>query len=338
MSNNPSERAPEEPRAAEAAQWLWPAAAVVGALFVTALSLLLFTGGGDEDLGAGSGAPAGASSTTSTTRATGAPGVTVETRTTGTGTPSGSPPATTTRSGAGSTTTVPPASLVTVPVYYVMDVEGVGPRLYREFHRVPAQGDQVRSALAEMFAGSPRDPDYRSLWPPSTRVLGVAAAGGSATVDLSGFVSLGAAFESAAVQQLVHTVTAAAPAFTQVTLRVNGQPPPSGHVDWSGPVTRARGLEALGNVWILAPDEGATVRSPVTVTVYGTGWGGSVPLKVFAGAEEIASTSVTTSLGGFAQAHTTVALPPGAYEVRAYNVSGLDETLQLWDSKGFTVR
>ena len=171
MSNNPSERAPEEPRAAEAAQWLWPAAAVVGALFVTALSLLLFTGGGDEDLGAGSGAPAGASSTTSTTRATGAPGVTVETRTTGTGTPSGSPPATTTRSGAGSTTTVPPASLVTVPVYYVMDVEGVGPRLYREFHRVPAQGDQVRSALAEMFAAA-RDPDYRSLWPPSTRVLG----------------------------------------------------------------------------------------------------------------------------------------------------------------------
>ena len=334
MSNNASDQVPEEPRAAEAAQWLWPAAAVVGALFVTALSVLLFTGGGDEDLGAGSGAPAGASSTTSTTRAQ---GVTVETRT-GTGTPSTSPRATTTRSGAGPTTTSPPASLVTVPVYYVMDVQGVGPRLYREFHRVPAQGDPVRSALAEMFAGSPRDPDYRSLWPPSTRVLGVVAAGGSATVDLSGFVSLGAAFESAAVQQLVHTVTAAAPAFTQVTLRVNGQPPPSGHVDWSGPVTRARGLEALGNVWILAPGEGATVRSPVTVTVYGTGWGGSVPLKVFAGAEEIASTSVTTSLGGFAQAHTTIALPPGAYEVRAYNVNGLDETPQLWDSKGFTVR
>ena len=334
MSNNASDQVPEEPRAAEAAQWLWPAAAVVGALFVTALSVLLFTGGGDEDLGAGSGAPAGASSTTSTTRAQ---GVTVETRT-GTGTPSTSPRATTTRSGAGPTTTSPPASLVTVPVYYVMDVEGVGPRLYCEFHRVPAQGDPVRSALAEMFAGSPRDPDYRSLWPPSTRVLGVVAAGGSATVDLSGFVSLGAAFESAAVQQLVHTVTAAAPAFTQVTLRVNGQPPPSGHVDWSGPVTRARGLEALGNVWILAPGEGATVRSPVTVTVYGTGWGGSVPLKVFAGAEEIASTSVTTSLGGFAQAHTTIALPPGAYEVRAYNVNGLDETPQLWDSKGFTVR
>ncbi len=50
-----------------------------------------------------------------------------------------------------------------------------------------------------------------------------------------GFVSLGAAFESAAVQQLVHTATAADPSYTQVRLLVRGATPPSGHADWSAP-------------------------------------------------------------------------------------------------------
>jgi hypothetical protein len=226
-----------------------------------------------------------------------------------------------------------------VPIYYVVDVEGVGPRLYREFHQVHAKGDKVAAALTEMFTGSAKDPDYQSMWPTSTRVLSVKRLGGGVVqVDLSGFVQLGAAFEGAAVQQLVHTATAAEPSNPSVKLLVNGAVPPSGHMDWSEPVKRSAPLETLSNVWILSPVQGATVSSPVKVSVYGTGWEGNVPLKVFRGSTEVASTNVTTMMGGFAEARTTIDLPAGTYELRAYNDNGRDETLQLWDTKAFTVR
>jgi hypothetical protein len=240
---------------------------------------------------------------------------------------------------SGASTTSSATGQLTVPVYYVVDVPGVGPRLYREFHRVPAMHDRVTAALTEMLAGTARDPDYRSLWPASTRVLSAKRAGaGVVQVDVSGFVSLGAAFESAAVQQLVHTVSAADPSYTQVLLLVRGTTPPSGHADWSAPVKRSAALETLGNVWILAPAQDSTVSSPVTVRVYGTGWEGNIPLKVFQGSAVVASTTVTTMMGGFATAGTTLTLPPGHYELRAYNDNGKDSSLQLWDTKTFTVR
>lgn len=326
MSNHAPDREPgRHRREAHVAQWLWPAVAVGGALVVTVLSIMVGTRGGDEDPGVDGGRLADGPSATSA-GPTGATGR------------ASSPPGASPTPSAGPQTAVPPASPVTVPVYYVMDVEGVGPRLCRELHQVPAQGSRVRTALIEMFAGSPRDPDYESLWPRSTRVLGAVAAGGTATVDLSGFVSLGATFEGAAVDELVHTVMAADPAVRQVTLRVNGKAPPSAHADWSRPVTRATALDALADVCILAPEEGEAVASPVALRVDGGGWVGDVPLKVFGGSEEVASTSVTTPVGGFAVAETALALPPGTYELRAYAENGPDGGLQLWDTRSFTVR
>jgi len=233
------------------------------------------------------------------------------------------------------------AGPITVPVYYVVDVAGPGgsgPRLYREFHRVPSVGgDPIVTAVAEMFGNTAEDPDYGSPWPAGTRVLSVTVSGDTATVDLSGFVSVGAAFESAMVQQLVYTVTGADPSVKQVRLLVNGATPPSGHSDWSAPVGRATMLDVQAYVWILAPEQGATVGSPVTITVYGTGFEGMVPIKVFRGGIEVASTFVTTMMGGFVEASTTVDLPAGDYQVRAYNDNGRDASLQLWDTKDFTV-
>ena len=71
----------------------------------------------------------------------------------------------------------------------------------------------------------------------------------------------------------------------------------------------------------------------LTVRVYGTGYEGQVPLKVFQDGVEIASTSVTTEQGAFAEATATFDLPPGTYEVRAYNDNGQDDSLELWDTK-----
>ncbi len=63
-----------------------------------------------------------------------------------------------------------------------------------------------------------------------------------------------------------------------------------------------------------------------------------MPLRVYQGQTLVASTYVTTMMGGFAQAQTSITLPPGTYEVRAYNDNGRDDSLQLWDTKTFTVR
>jgi hypothetical protein len=80
------------------------------------------------------------------------------------------------------------------------------------------------------------------------------------------------------------------------------------------------------------------VSSPVAIKVYGTGFEGNVPLKVFKGGTEVASTQVTTRMGGYREAGTSIELPAGSYELRAYNDSGKDGSLTLWDSKAFTVR
>ncbi|HET7724083.1 MAG TPA: GerMN domain-containing protein [Propionibacteriaceae bacterium] len=237
-----------------------------------------------------------------------------------------------------SASTSAPAAVRAVPVYYVADVAG-GPRLYREFHSLPlVNGSPALTAVTEMLRGTPVDKDYSSPWPTTVTVRSLTVSGDLATVDLSGFVSVGASYEAASVQQLVYTVTAADPGISRVKLLVNGSVPPSGHIDWSKPVTRANALDTLAFVWILAPEQGATVSSPVTVTVYGTGWEGNVPLKVYQGQAVVASTHVTTMMGGFAEAHTTIQLSPGTYELRAYNDNGRDSSLQLWDSKTFTVR
>lgn len=225
-----------------------------------------------------------------------------------------------------------------VPVYYIADINN-SPRLYREFHRVALiQGNPALTAVTEMLRDNAVDPDYASLWPRSTRVLSLTTSGDLATVDLSAFVATGASFEGAAVQQLVHTITAAQPAVHRVRLLVNGDTPPSGHFDWSAPVRRAAPFGMQSNVWILGPTEGETVSSPVTVSVYGTGYEGNVPLRVYRGEDVVASTFVTTMMGGFATARTTIDLAPGTYELRAYNDSGLDASLTLWDTKTFTVK
>lgn len=60
-------------------------------------------------------------------------------------------------------TSATPAETVTVPVYFVGDTPQ-GPRLYREFQRVPA-GDPLGGALTLAASGDALDPDYRTLLP-----------------------------------------------------------------------------------------------------------------------------------------------------------------------------
>ena len=71
---------------------------------------------------------------------------------------------------ASSPSATAPVELATVPVYYLGD-SSRGPRLYREFHRVPLMnGDPVSTAAFEAVAETPDDPDYRTPWPGGTTV------------------------------------------------------------------------------------------------------------------------------------------------------------------------
>lgn len=122
------------------------------------------------------------------------------------------------------TTPATAATTRTAAIYYVGDT-GTRAALYREFRQVPAAGTPIRSAVDAMLHLPARDPDYRSLWPRATRVRGISVRGTTATVDLTREALTGRAgsgFACASLQQLVYTVTAAAPAITRVALRVNG--------------------------------------------------------------------------------------------------------------------
>jgi spore germination protein GerM len=226
-------------------------------------------------------------------------------------------------------------------VYYVMNNkmpdDSTAARLYRERHTVTTSQDGVPTALAEMFSAAPADPDYRSYWPAGTEVLHYSTSGDLATVDLSAFPKVDADQEQASVQQLVYTVTANDLAVHRVQLLVNGSIEHSANLDWTVPVRRAPMLDIRGLVWITAPSQGATVGSPVTVKVNGTGFEGNVILKVFKAGRQVDAVAVTTAMGQFADAQHEFKLPPGTYTVRAYNDDAQTGALLERDSKTFTV-
>lgn len=226
-------------------------------------------------------------------------------------------------------------------VYYVMDNPVSGPRLYREQHVVPGGPPAAAAAVQELLSEPPADPDYDSPWPSNTRISGYQVAGDTATVNLSGFPQLGAATETAAVQQLVYTVTANDESVSRVRIRVDGKVPPSGHTDWSEPVARAPMVDVQGLVWVLAPTEGETVDSPVRIEGYGTAFEGTVSWEVRrAGSDEVVADGFTQAgaNGEFAEFGDTVDLEPGDYEIRAFESSAEDGRPLHVDTKTFTVR
>lgn len=231
----------------------------------------------------------------------------------------------------------PPAAPVEgwVYVYYLRD-DGTGPRLYRE--RRPNPGTEpVQAALATMLGEPALDPDYTSAWPSGTTVLGYSVAADTATVDLSDFTEVGTAADSVGVQQLVYTVTANDPRVRRVRVLVNGEPPSSGR-DWSTPVARAPRAQVQAPIWLLAPTEGQTVSAPVRIRGYGTAFEATISWAVYQGSTKVAEGFTQGGANGaFAPFADTVTLPPGRYEIRAFEVSAEDGSPRNVDTKTFTV-
>ena len=243
-------------------------------------------------------------------------------------------PAEPTTSAPASAAPSPTRSGPTVPVYVLGDTEA-GPRLYREFRAVGGGGaDPVRAAVAGL-AETPGDPDYRTPWS-GVRAISTSRAGTDVTVTFPAAPRLGSPAEATvAVQQVVHTVTAADPRTKRVRVVAPGLPPALTRA----PLARAAQLDVLAPIWLLSPSDGG--RSGRKLVLQGTAsvFEATVSVEVRRGADVAAGTTATASVGapGRGAWTATVTLPPGDYVVAAYEVSAKDGSRLSVDTKRVTV-
>ncbi|BCB74305.1 hypothetical protein GCM10022251_73040 [Phytohabitans flavus] len=248
-------------------------------------------------------------------------------------TPAPTPPATSAPPAA------PPASRsstssgtasASLAVYYVGEDRGE-PRLYREFHRLPAgssPAEKARAAVTEMLAQeSADDPDYTSAWPSGTRVLDVSVEGAGATVLLSA-----APPDDLAGQQLAWTVAAALGGDPEVRVVVGGRE--------VAKLRKAAALDTLGALWLIEPQHGTTVARTFEVHAAGTVFEATARLTVRKGRTVVTEKTVTLSAGPPArgEARITLTLAPGTYVLELYAFSAADGSVQHLDDHTVTVR
>lgn len=208
---------------------------------------------------------------------------------------------------AGSTTSAPasPRPERALPVYYVAQTPA-GPRLQREFHRLPA-ADPASAAVREMLAHpTGTDPDYRNPWPAGTALRApVASTADVITVDLTA-----ASPSDLATQQLVFTVQGALGTTTPVQLLRDGTPA-------GPPIPRGDPYALRSLVQIDAPADGASTTSPLTVTGEAAVFEATLHWTVLDGGRTV-RTGVTSTAEGqtFAAFRFSLDLPPGHYTVR----------------------
>lgn len=300
------------------------------------LLLLALTACGDDD---GNGGPTPSASPTSPGTTTSAPTATPSTSAPGTGTPT---PSTTT---TGST-------LRSIPVYYLGESRRAV-RLFREFRTVPDTGGPVASAVSAMTRLAPLDRDYSSPWRPARRVA-VSQRGSALTVDLSADAfsntSVGSEAAALAVQQLVHTATAAAartgtPAST-VTITRDGRAADAwGVVRIGTPTRRAPMADVQAHAWVVSPQQGEAVPAGrVSFTGFGTSFEATFSWAVRTETGSVVARGSAmggTGTGGFGTVPFSATLTRGTYVVTLSTddpSGGAEGSGPATDDKTFTVR
>ena len=248
---------------------------------------------------------------------------------------------------------VPPHSGVTarLPIYYI-GVDRGRPVLFREFHTQTLSEEslttRIHEAVGIMLDGDAFDPEYASSWPASASVRSVELDGKVAVVDLGGATVNGAdpATARAAVQQLIWTVTGVAAdrkaPLDGVRLLLDGKPVTTlwGSVNVSGTLTRADSMQTVALVWLISPQEGDTVSGTFDVHIDGAVPEATTTLRIRNAAGGIVEErTVTLNKGGplRGEAHTSVTLAPGRYNLEAFYYSFEDGSVQALDGHAITV-
>lgn len=176
--------------------------------------------------------------------------------------------------------TTTPEATVAAPVYYVGETPS-GDRLYREFIRVPDSRRLSDAVVAATVKRSDVDPDYTTLWPAGTEVLGVhfdgTGADGQLTIDLGGDLhdrvdGMSQREAELAIEQLIYTAQGTAKAGrVPVQFLLDGK-----HTDTilgvptSEPLANGPVLQTLALVNISSPAEGDEISGD-TLAVTGVG-------------------------------------------------------------------
>jgi hypothetical protein len=259
----------------------------------------------------------------------------------------GPTPVTTPATGSPGVSVTSPAQERAVGLYWVGDTAR-GLRLFREFHRVAVPGDDgdAKAAVEALFATVPTDPDYSTMWPSGTEVLGVQISGSTATIDIKfPRPSWGAQAEQRAVDQLVWTATAADTDIANVRIHVDGSPVETlaGHVDTTGELSRQASFEVLAPIWITSHAEGDVVQAGETLVLEGlaTTFEANVLYEVLKGSTVVQAGFTTAQEAAPARAPWSVSLSgltPGEYTLRAMEFSAEDGSLVVEDTKRISVR
>jgi len=230
-----------------------------------------------------------------------------------------------------------PTGTGSVPVYWL---GGDAPKLFREFVAAPAGGNDPTRALRAMLAGDPTDPDYRSPWSADPSAT-VTATDGRLVVDLAASAATGdaAGAGATALQQLVHTVTAAAGDDLPVQVRVDGAPASTLFgTSVAASLSRAPQVDVQAPAWITAVTPAA---GGVTLAGVGTAFEGTLLYVVTdaAGAEVTRGPVQAGANGTYREFSTVVELPAGTYTVAVFapDESDGEGATPLADTKGFTV-
>ena len=238
----------------------------------------------------------------------------------------------------------------TVPVYWLGTGGGgaAGPALFREYLPASGTADAPTEALRLMLAGKPLDPDYSTPWRPDPRAT-VRVGADLITVDVAAAAlsnrDVGTGAASLAVQQLVHTVTAAAGENLPVRVLVDGRPGAQawGAVSFAQPSTRSAPQDVQAPVWITSIADGAVVDAGrLTVEGIGTGFEATLNYALYDAEGEVVAEGFTNAgaNGEFGPFSFALDVTPGEYTLSVFgpDMSGGEGPPPLPDTKRFSVR
>lgn len=227
-----------------------------------------------------------------------------------------------------------------LPVFW-LDADN---KLHREYHmRGNSGGDRVTAAVELMISADPFDPDYvRGPWRANDQVQ-VTRDGDALVVDLpsGAFADTAVSAETAraALQQLVHTATAAVQVPGPITILIDGTPGRAWDmIDVGQPMTRD--VMARAQVWIDNPQHGEVKPSgELTVSGSATAFEGNLNWEIVDSSGKVVAEGHATAgaNGTFDTFSFTVALEPGTYVVRVWEPSAKDGSRLHLDDHEFTV-
>lgn len=241
--------------------------------------------------------------------------------------------------GSGGSTPGDGSGTTTVAVYWVGD-SPQGPRLFREFRRVPA-GDPYAEAVGLLTSGEPLDPDYRSLVT-GLDVRAVALTGSTYALTLGDGVpterppGMSTADARLAEQQLVYTLQGVGQTRDPVDVdHLYGE---------AGLVTNANFASTLNLVSVTSPEQGATVGDTFTASGVASSFEATVPWEIRQGTT-VVKKGFTTADGWMDklypwQTEIDVSdLDPGSYTfvARTDDPSDGEGSGPMTDSKDFTI-